>query len=117
MLIDIKFERSLNEKGEPRYMIADWSNIRGVDELPDEYLTSEPCFYISKDSVDGDNLIKVHIKGSGFKRYLKGDTLTYADYSEFISHMKAAGARLTGIDRRIKKLTRKWTDKEFTVTI
>lgn len=117
MLVDIKFERSLNNKGEPRYKIVDWSNIRGLDELPNEYMTGDPYFYISNEPVDGDELIKAIPKGGGIKRYRKGDALTYAEYSEFISLMKAAGDRLSKINRGIKKITRKWTDKEFTVTI
>jgi len=116
MLAKIKFQRSL-KKGEPRYTIVGWSNILGTNELPDEYLLGRPSFFISKDISGLNEVIEVLPKTGSFKKYPRGYTFNYEEYKEFISVLKSAGQRLTGINRRNRKLTRKWTDQEFTVTI
>ena len=117
MLAEIKFKRSLNEKKEPEYTIIDWSNIFGTNELPDEYLLGRPSFFISKDLSGLNEVIEILPKTGNFRKYPKGHTFNYNEYKEFISVLKTAGLRLTEINRRNRRLTRKWTEKEFTVTI
>ena len=116
MLAEVKFERKLNERGEPVYKLLGWSGVRGEDELPSEYFEDKPHFYLtSRDEI----MLIGNWGGTGIigkkKLYKRGSVLLYKEYSELMSFMKRAGERLTKINRRLKKLTKNWKDEEFVV--
>lgn len=95
------------ERGEQKFKIISFSNIKKYDELPIEYINGAPRFSRGSEetSISTDS-----------KTYVIGTVISRSSFDGLIKTMKEAGTRLTEINKRIKEQQKTWNGT-ITITI
>lgn len=98
-------------RGEEKFEITGWRNVKELDDLPIKYATGIPRFY--EREIGGLRLII----GSSSIDISRGRTFTKKDFGTILDVMKEAGAILAEINRDIKKREAEWVgpEKEYQI--
>ena len=114
MLSEISFEQDLDDNGYRIYRITGMENVLKMSELPGEYFSKIPYYYLHR--TDG-KLVLVIDGGERDIEAKLGTTFRQHDYVEFIHGIKESGRRLTKIIGRIERDKENWVGKKFTVVV
>ena len=109
-LASITLEKVM-ERGEQKFKIISFNNIKPMCELPNEYLQGTPRFYTCGSQL----LVVFRYEGYQFN-YPIDDIINKETIDKLITIMKAAGTRLTEINKRIKEQEKTWNGT-ITITI
>ena len=105
--ITIEYVRIINDDGERAVQITHLHAMRS-DELPSEYLKSEPSFYLWM-----PNSVERYFLKSGSKERLlvQGYSYTLEGFSKIVDYIKSSGNRLRAIRQEHAKKRREWNGR------
>ena len=99
-MIKIFTEKINGENGSKMYMVTGFENVYKKEDLPDEYLGADPCYYLYSDCI---KLYPVH---SSELDISKNDIFYKEEWENtIIPAMKKAGERLIKINNWTGKTT------------
>jgi hypothetical protein len=102
--ITIEYVRIINDDGEKAVQITHLHAMRS-DELPSEYLKSEPSFYLWMPNSVERYFLK---SGSNERLLVQGYSYTLEGFNKIMEYIKAAGNRLRIIHQSHAEKRRRW---------
>ena len=102
--IDIEYERIINDDGEKAVQITHLHAMRS-NELPSEYLRSEPSFYLWMPNSVERYFLK---SGSNERLLVQGYSYTLEGFNKIMEYIRSAGKRLRGIRQSHEEKRKRW---------
>lgn len=104
--------KNIMEKGVKKLKLVEFSGILPHEKLPIEYLEGRPHIL---DATGGR--VSLYINDSSWVGFRIGAEFTFDEYKDMIGHIRAAGKRLSDINKKIKESEKNWVGNEWEVIV